>query len=601
MKSGRILVLLAVLALTAILGLLPVAAQAEAVPVTILPVTNAEFLPGARFDLRIEVTADALPDDFSVGINGQNAADFFAAAPVTEAWQVGKDNPVTVNAVTWRGVALPEAGDYTVTVTAGGANTSVNWTVHAPQAATAKNVILFIGDGMTVAELTAARVATFGVEGGKVNGEFAVDSFEELGLVHTNSVDTIMMDSANTASSMNTGHKSSVNATGVYADMSVDVLDDPRVETLAEILRRTTNKSIGVVTTSDFTDATPASVWAHGRDRSASSRANYAIQALEGIAPDVLMGGGAQYLFPQSTEGSRRTDDRDLYAEYEAAGYTVVNSATELDAAVNGDLSGKLLGIFHRSDMNVWLDRNVYTDNLGSFTDQPGLVDMTLSALKVLGQNPDGFYLEVEAASIDKAMHPLDQERALADVIELQYAVQAAVDWAAQNAPDTLIVVTADHGHGYDVYGTVDVTQFNAATDDLSRRSAIHTYASAGFPTYADANGDGYPEWDADVVFAGTVTDHPDYTEDFQVSPTYRVPSIQNDQKVYVDNPDDDPNGIFMSGNLAPNEGTGVHTLQDVPIFAEGPGAAFFGHSLEQSDVFFGMAYALGVDPRAAK
>lgn len=593
MKHGRILVLLAAFALALTLGLLPVAAQSD-IPVTILPVTNAEFLPGAMFDLRVEVWADALPDDFTVGVNGTNASDFFGAEPVEETWEAGDS---TVTAVTWRGVTLPEAGDYTVTVTAGGVDTSVSWMAYEPQAATAKNVILFIADGMTVAEITAARIATFGVEGGKVNGEFAIDSFDEIGLVHTNSVDTIMMDSANTASSMNTGHKSSVNATGVYADSSPDVLDDPRVETLAEILRRTTGKSIGVVTTSDFTDATPAAVWAHGRDRSGSSRANYALQALEGIQPDVIMGGGAQYLFPQTTDGSRRSDDHDLYAEYEAAGYTIVNSASELSDAVSGDLPGKLLGIYNRSDMNVWLDRNVYTDNLGNFTDQPGLVDMTVAALQILNQNEEGFYLEVEAASLDKAMHPLDQERALSDLIEFNYAIAAAAQWAAENAPDTLIVVTADHGHGYDVYGTVDVNQFNAAEDDLGRRSAIRVYGAAGFPTYTDANGDGYPDWDADIVFAGIVNDHPEYTEDFQVSQTYRVPAINQDG-VYVDNPDDDPNGIVMSGNLAPSDSTGVHTLQDVPIFAEGPGADFFGHTLEQSDIFFGMAYALGVDPR---
>jgi len=596
MKYPRILVLLAALAATLILGLLPVAAQ-EAAPVTILPVNNAEFLPGAFFDLRIEVQADALPEDFAVSINGQDASEFFGAEAVEESWQLGEESPVTVSAATWRSVTLPEAGDYMVSVMADTAETSVAWSVYEPQEAVAQNVILFIADGMTIPEITAARVATFGIDGGKVNGEFAIDSFDEIGLVHTNSVDSMMMDSANTASAMNTGHKGSVNATGIYADSSPDVLDDPRVETLAEILRRTTDMSIGVVTTSDYTDATPAAVWAHGRDRSSTSRATYAIQALEGIQPEVLMGGGAQYLFPQTTEGSRRSDDRDMYAEYEAAGYTIVNSATELSNALAGDMPEKVLGIFHRSDMNVWLDRNVYTDNLGDFTDQPGLVDMTMAALEILSQNPDGFYLEVEAASLDKQMHPLDQERALSDLIEFQYAIAAAAEWAAQNAPNTLIVVTADHGHGYEVYGTVDVNAFNAAEDDLGRRQAIRTYGNAGFPTYTDANGDGFPEWDADIVFAGVVNNHPEYTENFQVSETPRVPAINSDG-VYIDNPDDDPNGIMMSGDLAPSDSTGVHTLQDVPVFAQGPGADFFGRSIEQSDIFFGMAYALGVDPR---
>ncbi|MCB0293446.1 MAG: alkaline phosphatase, partial [Calditrichaeota bacterium] len=204
------------------------------------PVNNAEFLPGAFFDLRIEVQADALPEDFAVSINGQDASEFFGAEAVEESWQLGEESPVTVSAATWRGVTLPEAGDYMVSVMADTAETSVAWSVYEPQEAVAQNVILFIADGMTIPEITAARVATFGIDGGKVNGEFAIDSFEEIGLVHTNSVDSMMMDSANTASAMNTGHKGSVNATGIYADSSPDVLDDPRVETLAEILRRTT-------------------------------------------------------------------------------------------------------------------------------------------------------------------------------------------------------------------------------------------------------------------------------------------------------------------------------------------------------------------------
>src|SRR5690606_37227516 len=97
-----------------------------------------------------------------------------------------------------------------------------------------------------------------------------------------------------------------------------------------------------------------------------------------------------------------------------------------------------LLGMFHSGDMNVWLDRNVYTDNLGDFADQPGVVEMTLSALDVLSQNENGFYLMVESGSVDKQLHPLDQERALSDLIEFDNAIGAAIEWAAENAPDTL-------------------------------------------------------------------------------------------------------------------------------------------------------------------
>ena len=194
-------------------------------------------------------------------------------------------------------------------------------------------------------------------------------------------------------------------------------------------------------------------------------------------------------------------------------------------------------------------------------------------------------------------MHPLDQERALADLIEFDNAIAAAAAWAAVHAPDTLIVVTADHGHGYDVIGTVDVESFNAATDDAGRRDAIGLYTDAGFPDYVDADGDNFPDtWEVMHPLAGLVNNHPDYTEDFQVSPTPRVPAIDQDG-VAVDNPDDDPNGLTMSGNLPMGSTSGVHTLQDVPVFASGPGAEFFGSVLDNTEIFFGMAYALGLDP----
>ena len=600
-KRALIALLASAMAVTS-MPAIPVAAQ-DAPPVLILPIDNADFLPGAKFDFRVEVWADAMPEDFAVTINGTPAAEVFPDAVAEEASWSAEEAVQVTQTVVWRDLMLPAAGDYEVAVTAGGETTSVNWTALEPgEGAGAKNVILFVADGMQVGMLTAARLVSVGMTEGKYDGEFNVDVMGregEIGLVHSSGMDSIITDSANSASAYNTGHKSAVNALGVYPDSSLDTFDDPKQETFAEIIDRVKGMRTGIVTTAEFQDATPAAVFAHTRRR--ANKNEIATAPLDQqMAIDVILAGGGSYLLPASVEGTRREDERDVFSEYEAAGYTVVENATGLAEAVAADAE-KILGIFHPGNMNVWLDRNVYTENLGDLTDQPGLVDMTLAALDILGDSENGFYLEVEAASVDKAMHPLDQERTIADLIEFDQALGAAMEWVAANAPDTLIVVTADHGHGYDVYGTVDVEAFNAGTTDMEKRAAIGIYNEAGFPTYEDADGDGFPDdWDPSVVLAGFVNNTPEYTEDFQVSPVYRVPSADV-EGVYRDNPDDDPNGIFVAGNLPPDSDTGVHTLQDVPIFAMGPGAEAFGHVMDNTEIFFGMASAIGLDPLAAE
>jgi alkaline phosphatase len=401
--AGR--VALAVVMLFTTMPALVARAQDEAPPVLILPIDRATVLPGALFDFRVEVHAEALPEDFAVSVNGEDAAAFFGAEPTEESWTFGDEaDPTPAQSVIWRGATLPEPGVYVVDVTAGGATTSVSWYARPVQPnAGAQNVILFVADGMSVPTITAARIASRGNTEGKPNGLLAMDQMETIGLAHTSSVDSIMADSANTASALNTGHKSSVNALGVYADTSPDTLDDPRQETLAELLKRTRGMSIGIVTTAGWTDATPAAVFGHTRRR--ADRDFLAAAPLdEGLMPEVIMGGDGRYMLPEAVSGGRRKDERNLFDEYETAGYTVVTTADELTTAMSEGAPERLLGMFNSGDMNVWLDRNVFTDNLGDFPDQPGLVDMTLSALDVLAQNENGFYLMVEAGSVDKQL-----------------------------------------------------------------------------------------------------------------------------------------------------------------------------------------------------
>ena len=614
-----------------VVGLLPTAAanaqEEEAViesPSTlILPVNGAQFLPGAMFDIRVEVYGEEVPEDFAATINGEAIGTFFGAEGVEESWQFSEEaaneeelleaDPETVftaNSVLWRGVTLAEPGDYAVEVTADGETTTATWTVREPvEAAGARNVILFIADGGSAAVYTAARLLSRGMDAGTYGGNLVFEDFEEIGFLHTSGIDSIITDSANSISAYNTGHKTAVNANGVYPDTSYDKLDDPRTEKFAYMLARTQDKAVGIVTNANWADATPNGVAGYGRDRSNSSLNAYVAQPLdEGLLPEVILGGGARNMLPMSAQGSRRADERDVFADYEAAGYTVVTTGTELDAAVAGELPERVLGIFHPNNMNVWLDRHVYTENVEAFPDQPDLDVMTLAALDILNQNENGFYLQVEGASIDKALHPMDFDRALADTIEFERAVAAAVEWAEVNAPDTLIIVTSDHAHSYDVYGTVDTEAFNAATVDIERRNAIRVYQDAEFPTYEDADGDYFPDdWAPSIALAQGKVDNPVYTEDFQVSPEYRVPSlvveIGEDEPLALtaDNPADDPLGLPLGGNLPEGSNSSVHTLQSVPVYAHGPGSDCLGRVQENIEVFFCMAAAVGLDLTGAE
>ncbi|MEZ4711995.1 MAG: alkaline phosphatase [Caldilineaceae bacterium] len=610
-----------------LMSLLPAAtlfaqdAEDAGTPVLIFPVNNAQFLPGALFDIRVEVHAEDMPADFAVTINGEEVSSFFDAEGIAESWQFSDDaateedladvDPetiVSVQSTAWRQVMLAEPGAYEVVVTADGAETTATWTVRAPaESAGARNVILFLADGGSAAVYTAARLISRGMDQGAYGSNLVFEDFEEIGFLHTSGIDSIITDSANSASAYNTGHKTAVNANGVYPDTSYDKLDDPRTEKFAYLIKRQLGMSVGIVTTAHWGDATPNGVYGYGRDRSNGSINAYLSQPLdEGLLPEVILGGGARNMLPTSADGSRRSDERDLFAEYEEAGYAVVTTGSEMADALAATPE-RLLGIFHPNNMDVWLDKNVYTENVEEFPDQPNLDEMTLAALQVLGQNENGFYLEVEAANVDKALHPMDFDRALADTIEFDRAVAAAVEWAAANAPDTLIIVTSDHAHSYDVYGTVDTEMFNAAVSDVEKRNAIRTYSDAGFPTYEDADGDFFPDdWAPSIVLAQGKVDNPVFTEDYQVSPIYRVPSLvaqvgETDYEVSLtaDNPDDDPLGLPLGGNLPEGSNSSVHTLQSVPVYAHGPGSNCLGRVQENIEVFFCMAAAIGLNPAA--
>ncbi len=118
---------------------------------------------------------------------------------------------------------------------------------------------------------------------------------------------------------------------GVYENNTPDVFDDPKVENVTELLQRARGMSVGLVTTSEIEDATPAAMFAHTRRRAEKQAIADSLDT--GHLPEVIMGGGAAYFIPKSTAGSKRKDERNLLGDFSAAGYTVVGTRAEMNKA----------------------------------------------------------------------------------------------------------------------------------------------------------------------------------------------------------------------------------------------------------------------------
>lgn len=560
---------------------------------TIYPLDRATILAGSPFDFKIEFDGTVKAEDVKILVNGEDYKSVFGK----DFTFVDKDGDVEASAVTIRDAVLSKSGAYKIEASAGDQTKTVTWDVYKTDGAPkAKNVIFLIGDGLSVAHRTAARLMAKGMTEGKANGHLNMDSLDRMAFIGTSSTGSIATDSANTASAYMTGHKSAINAIGVYGDRTKDSLDDPRVENITEALRRTGNRAVGIVTTSELQDATPASVLAHTRKR--ADKAIIAEQMMA-LKPEVVLGGGSAYYLPQATPGSKRKDDKDLIAQAKTDGYTLATTVTELEqaAAEAAAADGKLLGLFHTGNLDTALDRTqLKKGSVSKFPEQPGLEVMTKSALDVLSKKPEGFFLMVEAANIDKQSHPLDWERAVFDTIEFDRVVGMAIEFQKNN-PDTLIVVTGDHTHGVSLVGT-----FNREDPTLVGREKLAVYADAGFPNYKDENGDGYPDSvDVSRPLALFSSNFPDYYETFgpKLDNPF-IPAVQNEKKEYVANEayKDVPGAVLRTGNLPLDNDTGVHAVDDVVLQATGPGSEQFKGYMEQSDVYRVVAdvFALGAN-----
>lgn len=599
--------ILTVVAGGSLMGVLP---SVEAAEVRILPVDKAKFWAGAKFDFDVEVKGAKNLQNVDITVNGQPADKFFGKK--LEAKDLGN------GVVSYRadGVTFPKTGSYAVKVTAQDATgkgvSAAGYTVvneKAPKRA--RNVILFVGDGMSLQAREIARILSKGMTNGKYNDLLAMEKLDHNAVITTSGYDSLVTDSANSASAYATGHKSVVNAMGVYEDSTKDPLDDPKVENISEILKRTRGMSIGVITQAESTDATPAAMIGHTRRR--ANQDFLAKSYLEDYhRPDVIMGGGSLRYVPQSVKGSKRHDNDDIIKDFENKGYTFVTNATEMKAAPSNK---PLLGLFHPGTMNVYLDREVLKNPevLGKYTDQPNLVDMTKKSLDILSKNPNGFFAMIEGASIDKQFHAMDWQRATYDTIEFDKAIQAAVDWSKKHGDDTLMIVVADHAHGTSITGTYH------ERDGKKGSAAVRTYADSIFPTFKDEDHDGFPDNpDPDVTLAVQYANHPSYYVNYHLMQKPTLPTItekvsktvaqqvgekteyhQESTVVAKPNParhhEGDPVEIDPA-NIPDTIGDECHAADDVPLNAYGPGSEYFNGVMDNTEVFFGMLRALGID-----
>lgn len=468
----------------------------------------------------------------------------------------------------------------------------------------AKNIILFVGDGMGVSTVTAARILDGQNKGmlGEEN-ELSFDKFPFAGLAKTYNVDAQTPDSAGTMTAMMSGVKTDVGVIGVSEAVErqdCSTVDGTELVTALE-LAEMVGKSTGVISTARITHATPAATYAKSADRNwedisdmnqedidegckdiadqlvnfeSNLEARFVGLDVDGI--EVVMGGGRRHFLPKdaafnsadavsSVEGDR-TDSRDLIAEwlvsYPTGSYVMDQAGFD---AIDAEATDRVFGLFNESHMQYEEDR------ANDIAGEPSLSEMTSKAIDILDNNEQGFFLMVESGRIDHGHHAGSAYNALTDTIEFSKAVQVAFD--NTNPEETLIIVTADHSHVFTIAGypkrgnpilgkvvNVGETEPALASDNMP-------YTTLGY-----TNGRGFKnlgnETDADAA----------YDEDIVTGRT-------------------DLTGIdtaasgFHQEALVPRSSE-THAGEDVGIYASGPGAHLVVGTNEQSVIFHVMDYA---------
>ena len=447
----------------------------------------------------------------------------------------------------------------------------------------AKNIILFIGDGMGVSTITAARIYA-----GQSKGEdgesyrLTMETLPEAALSKTYSHDFQVPDSAATATAMVAGIKSRSGTLGVTSEAVREDCDSAQgrgTDTLFELAERA-GLSTGIVSTTRITHATPAATFAETPARGWEDNtdvpagvdgcidiASQLIDWPEGDGFEIVLGGGRQHFLPtdlsdpeEPARGGRRDDGRNLVREWEAksnAHVYVWNDELFRETDFSTDV--RMLGLFNQSHMEYEFDR---PEDIGK---EPSIAEMTEAAITRLSQDEDGYVLMVESGRIDHAHHGTNAARALIDTVAFDEAVAKAIEMT--DPDETMIIVTADHSHtltfsgyphrGNSVLGKVEYAPGVTALSEDGKPYTTLGYANG--PAACDTLEDG--EYDCT---RSDLTDVDTEAFDFQ-------------QQALV----------FL--------GSQTHGGEDVAVFSSGPGSELLNGVIEQNEIFHVMGLASGL------
>ncbi|XP_038129042.1 alkaline phosphatase, tissue-nonspecific isozyme isoform X2 [Cyprinodon tularosa] len=442
----------------------------------------------------------------------------------------------------------------------------------------AKNVVLFLGDGMGMTTFTAARILKGQLQ--NQSGEETVmtmDTFPHVGLAKTYSVDFQIPDSAATATAYLCGVKTNLNTVGVSAAARNGICKSQKRNEVTSIMKwaKDAGKSVGVVTTTRVQHATPAATYAHSASRSWYSDADMpdaaieenctdiASQLIQNIDIDVIIGGGRKYMTPRFTKDPEypsdlsawgtRKDGRNLIQEWQSmktgkvARY--VWNKTDFDA-VDPEATDYLMALFEPGDLRYEKERDPSKD--------PSIAETTEKAIRILQKNPNGFFLLVEGGRIDQAHHAGRAYMALHEAIAFDDAIAKGLELTKEE--ETLTVVTADHSHPL---------TFN------------------GFPFRGQSILGKSPLWGTDFL--------PYTILMYGNGPGHKIingkrPDIRN---ITTSNPD------YVQLSAVPVDST-THSGEDVAVLARGPMAHLFSGVQEQNYIAHAMGYAacVGADLR---